>query len=122
MTMVRKILAEEGVVGFARGIGAAVYGNYCGGFILVLLYKYFKMKLPESPARNMLAASIAEAATIVYKFPLDLVKCRIQSVNYIFKYSNWRHGLMKEFRQNGIKGLYKGVFPYFLTGTSFKAL
>jgi len=43
-------------------------------------------------------------------------------VNYTFKYTNWTHGLGKEYRKNGIKGLYSGVLPYLLTYTTFTAL
>jgi len=34
----------------------------------------------------MLAGSAAQAMTLVVQYPYDLVKCRLQSVNYVFKY------------------------------------
>jgi len=43
-------------------------------------------------------------------------------VNYVFKYSNWTHGIGKEYKLNGIKGLYNGVAPYLVTYTIFTAL
>ena len=56
--------------------------------------------------RIVIAGFIAETIAIVFKFPFDLIKCRLQSVNYIFKYNNWTHGLQKEFRNNGFWSLY----------------
>lgn len=124
LTMVRKIFAAEGVVGFGRGIGAAVYGNYSAGFIYFVFYKWLKNNMPElrGGCKQLIAGFVAEATAIMFKFPFDLVKCRLQSVNYIFKYSSWSHGIAKEYKTNGIPGLYNGVFPYLLTYCSFTAL
>jgi hypothetical protein len=123
MTMVRKIWAAEGVVGFGRGIGAAVYGNYTAGFLYFVFYKWLKNTMPELGGfKALIAGFVAETVAILYKFPFDLVKCRLQSVNYIFKYSDWTHGIQKEYGMNGVKGLYVGVFPYLLTYTTFTAL
>ncbi len=123
-TMVRKIWAQEGVTGFGRGIGAAIYGNYSSGFIYFVLYKYLKTNIPDyfGNLRLLVAGFVAETIAIIFKFPFDLVKCRLQSVNYIFKYSDWTHGLKKEFRNNGIGSLYQGVVPYLITYTTFTAL
>lgn len=124
MTMVRKIWAQEGVTGFGKGIGAAVYGNYSSGFIYFVLYKYLKTNMPDyfGNLRMVVAGFFAETVAIIFKFPFDLIKCRLQSVNYIFKYNNWTHGLRKEFRNNGFLSLYQGVFPFLLTYTTFTAL
>ena len=119
MTMIRKILAEEGVRGFGRGFGAAVYGNYSVGFIYFFAYKWLKTNMPQWSGKNLISAAIAETVAMALKFPFDLVKCRMQSVNYIFKYANWFHGLRKEFNTNGVKGLYQGVFPFWLTYCTF---
>lgn len=123
MTMVRKIWASEGVVGFGRGIGAAVYGNYTAGFLYFVFYKWLKNNMSELGGfKALIAGFIAETTAILIKFPFDLIKCRLQSVNYIFKYSDWTHGIRKEYRLNGVTGLYSGVFPYLLTYTTFTAL
>ena len=34
----------------------------------------------------LLAAFSTEVLTLSVKFPYDLIKCRLQSVNYVFKY------------------------------------
>lgn len=78
MTMVRKIWAAEGVVGFGRGIGAAVYGNYMAGFLYFVCYKWLKNNMPELGGfKAFCAGFIAEIIAILFKFPFDLVKCRL---------------------------------------------
>jgi hypothetical protein len=122
-TMVKRIWATEGTMGFARGLGAAVYGNYTCGFIYFYIYKWLKNNMPElGGAKAFLAGFMAETCAIMYKFPFDLIKCRLQAVNYVFKYKNWTHGFEKEFGKNGIGGFYNGVLPYLLTYTTFTAL
>jgi hypothetical protein len=121
--MIHNIYATEGVIGFGRGIGAAVYGNYTSGFLYFTLYKFFKTTLPELGGyRAFVSAFIAEIAAILYQFPFDLIKCRIQAVNYSFKYSSWQHGMQKEFTCNGVRGLYTGLPPYLLTYSIFAAM
>jgi hypothetical protein len=78
MTMVRKIYTAEGVVGFGRGIGAAIYGNYSCGFIYFVLYKWLKNNMPELGGfKALVAGFVAETTAILFKFPFDLIKCRI---------------------------------------------
>lgn len=76
--MIHKIWQAEGIIGFGRGIGAAIYGNYTSGFLYFTLYKYLKMTLPEFGGyRAFISAFIAEIVAILYQFPFDLIKCRI---------------------------------------------
>lgn len=121
--MVKKIWATEGVYGFGRGIGAAVYGNYSSGLLYFTIYKYLKTTMPELGGfRPLIAAFLAELVAIMYQFPFDLIKCRLQAVNYNFKYSSWQHGFQKEFMNNGVRGLYTGLPPYLVTYSLFAAM
>ena len=47
---------------------------------------------------------LAETSAIIIKFPFDLIKCRLQSVNYIFKYQDWTHGLRVEYKSGDAWG------------------
>ena len=86
-----------------------------------MIYEQFGVE--TNPTIVFLTASIvAEMLTIIVHFPYDLVKCRLQSKNNIFKYKNLPHAFRKEINQNGIGGLYKGSFPFLLTYTSFVAI
>ena len=120
---------KEGPQGFTKGLSACFYGSIFSGFVYFFLYKKIKLSLYDyfegniSPVIVFLVASmIAEIFTIVVHFPYDLVKCRLQSKNNIFKYKNLPHAFKQEIGQNGIAGLYNGSFPFFITYTSFVVL
>ena len=68
------------------------------------------------------ASIVAEMLTISVHFPYDLIKCRIQSKNYIFKYKNLPHAFKKEIKNNGFFSLYQGAFPFLLTYVTFVSL
>lgn len=127
--MVSKIWAKEGLYGFGKGFSACFYGAVFGGFAYFCMYKTLKARmvkyLPESLDVSLVFAAAgmsAEATTIILKYPYDLIKCRLQSVNFIFKYQNLPHAFKSEVRKNGLKSLYDGVAPFLLTYTTFMAL
>lgn len=129
MSMVNKIWAKEGIVGFGRGFSACFYGSAVGGFLYFCLYKTLKGHmgdyLPKTWDIGLVYATAAltsEALCLGVKYPFDLIKCRLQSVNYIFKYQNLVHAFKKEIKNNGVKSLYEGAAPFLLTYTSFIAL
>ena len=102
-SMVRKIYQAEGIYGFSRGFSAMFYGSVICGFIYFAGYKYLKTYFQErvGPDTNpavvfFLASFIAEFFTLIVYYPYDLVKCRLQSKNYHFKYRNIPHAFRKE--------------------------
>ena len=50
-------------------------------------------------------------------YPFDLVKCRLQSGHYQFKYRNIPHAFAKEIKQGSILSLYRGSLPFLTTYT-----
>jgi Mitochondrial carrier protein len=91
--MIHKIYKKEGLVGFGKGFSAAFYGAAIYGFAYFSIYKvlksYFKDKFGDKVDMAicyLIASFTTEALTLIVKFPYDLIKCRLQSVNYIFKY------------------------------------
>ena len=52
------------------------------------------------------SAFVSEFLTLLVYYPYDLIKCRLQSRSYKFKYNNLVHAFRKEFKQGGIRGLY----------------
>ena len=91
--MVSRIWAKEGLAGFGRGFSACFYGSAVAGFTYFALYKFLKDVYKELFGNNIdmafiyLAASLtAESLTLSVQYPYDLIKCRLQSVNYVFKY------------------------------------
>ena len=115
--------------GFGRGFSACFYGSIFCGFSYFFLYKSIKLQLYETlgtdinPTYVFLSASvIAEIFTLLVHFPYDLIKCRLQSKNYIFKYKNLPHAFSKEIKSNGVTSLYQGAFPFLVTYVTFIAL
>lgn len=101
--MVKNIYAKEGIQGFSRGFSACFYGSIACGFIYFALYKLFKLYFREFFGETyniawtfFMASFVAEFFTLIVYYPYDLVKCRLQSKNYIFKYRNIPHAFKKE--------------------------
>ena len=129
LSLVSKIWAKEGIIGFGRGFSAAFYGGLFSGFIYFSLYKIFKQYFGAKFENKvdvgwlcLLSSFCAELITLTIKYPFDLVKCRLQSVNNIFKYKNLTHAFRKEIKNNGIRSLYEGCVPFLLTYCTFVAL
>jgi Mitochondrial carrier protein len=122
MKIVQKIYAKEGIKGFSKGFSACFYGSVFCGFIYFSLYKMFKGYFKEffDPSTNVaavyfVASFVAEFFTLLVYYPYDLIKCRLQSKNYFFKYRNLPHAFRKEISEGSIFSLYKGSFPFLVT-------
>ena len=120
--MVRKIYAKEGVYGFLKGFSACYYGSVVCGFLYFSLYKLFKIYFKDlfGDQYNIawtyfMASFAAEFFTLIVYYPYDLIKCRLQSKNYVFKYRNIPHAFRKEIEQGSIINLYRGSFPFLIT-------
>ena len=127
--MISKIYLKDGVQGFGKGFSACFYGAAIYGFTYFAIYKvlkgFFKDRFGDKvdfAICYLLAAFVTESLTLVFKFPFDLIKCRLQSVNQIFKYKSLPHAFTKEITTNGIGSLYSGSLPYFATYATFVTL
>lgn len=112
--------------GFSRGFSAMFYGSVICGFIYFAGYKFLKTYFQEyfgansNPALVFFVASfIAEFFTLLVYYPYDLIKCRLQSKNYHFKYRNIPHAFRKEISQGSIFSLYRGSLPFLVTHCLF---
>ena len=126
---VRQIYTKEGVYGFGRGFSACFYGSIFCGFSYFYLYKLVKHQLHDRFGEKInpnlvfiLAAIVAESLTLLVHFPYDLIKCRLQSKNFHFKYKNLPHAFSKEVRNNGVMSLYQGALPFFFTYVGFMTM
>jgi len=128
-SLVNKIWAKEGLYGFGKGFSACFYGAVFSGFLNFAIYKGLKGVFRDNFGSNMdiafcymLAGSTAQAMTLLVQYPYDLIKCRLQSVNYIFKYQNLPHAFRKEVKKQGLGSLYQGSSAFLLTYSVFQAL
>lgn len=125
MGMASKIYAQEGIYGFSKGFSACYYGSIACGFIYFSLYKLLKTEFRNVFGDNQSLATtcfvssfFAEMITLFVYFPYDMVKCRLQSRNNIFKYKNLVHAFKTEVQKEGIQGLYRGALPFLITYTT----
>lgn len=102
-TMISKIYTQDGLKGFGKGFSATFYGGIIYGFCYFTIYKmikgYFKDHFDGTVDLGvcyLLASFTTEVLTLSVKYPYDLFKCRLQSVNYIFKYQSLPHAFRKE--------------------------
>lgn len=121
LKMVRMIYLKEGLYGFSKGFSACFYGSIFCGFIYFSLYKLFKIHFKEwfGEGYNIawtffMASFVAEFFTLFVYYPYDLIKCRLQSKNYIFKYRNLPHAFQQEM-QKSVFSLYQGSLPFLVT-------
>ena len=128
-SMINKIYRKEGIIGFGKGFSAAFYGAAIYGFSYFVIYKMIKSYLAEKfegkvdmAVCYVLAAFVTECLTLSVKFPYDLIKCRLQSVNYVFKYQNLVHAFKKEIKKDGLKSLYRGSMPFLAMYATFVTL
>lgn len=84
--------------------------------------EYFENTGIDLAVVYLLAAFSTEVLTLSVKFPYDLIKCRLQSVNYVFKYQNLPHAFKKEIKNNGVLSLYRGSMPFLATYASYVTL
>ena len=111
--VIKHIYRHEGVYGFFRGFSAMFYGSVFCGFIYFSLYKFFKGVFKDLYGENFniawtffTASFVAEFFTLLVYYPYDLIKCRLQSSDFQFKYKNLVHAFSKEIRQNSFLSLY----------------
>ena len=60
---------------------------------------------------SMTAGSIAGAVTVLANQPIDVVKSNMQSVNGMIRYSSSIDCFQKIWKEEGVKGLYRGLVP-----------
>ena len=125
--MVKKVLKEEGIQGLFKGYTACYYSSILYGYVYFYLYKGVKGYMKESEVyRNSShsaslraliyasASTIAEIISLFIYYPWELVKIRLLTRNDVFKYESVSDAFVKITRNDGIRGLYRGVNYFFL--------
>lgn len=97
------------------------------GYIYFSMYKGIKFHLKEkdlfkthkesTSAKALVYATsstIAEITALCVYYPFELVKIRLLTRNDHFGYTSVTNAFYKIWKNDGIKGLYRGVFTFFL--------
>ncbi|KAI8596543.1 mitochondrial carrier domain-containing protein, partial [Dissophora ornata] len=126
-TMVLIYTKEGGVVGLYRGLGPTLMG--VAPYVALNFQAYEVLRAYLTPpgetspsvSRKLLCGAAAGSFAQTVTYPLDVLRRRMQvtqmaSVSY--KYSSTWDGVKKILKQEGVRGLYKGMVPNYLKGNA----
>ena len=122
--MVKRIVRSEGIRGLYKGYSATYYSTIFYGYLYFYVYKGLKVQMkerfePESAgsfaAIYASASTIAEIVALVIYYPFELVKCRLLTRNDHYRYYSVSDAFYKILHQDSVRGLYRGLFAFFLT-------
>ncbi|CAL9771804.1 unnamed protein product [Musa acuminata subsp. burmannicoides] len=128
----QKILQTEGLLGFYRGNGASVARIVPYAALHYMAYEQYRrwiiLGFPDvgkGPVLDLVAGSIAGGTAVIFTYPLDLVRtklayqvvgpARLKNKGPYHSSEQVYRGILdcilKIHRQNGLRGLYRGVGP-----------
>ncbi|KAL1924665.1 uncharacterized protein VTP21DRAFT_4319 [Calcarisporiella thermophila] len=127
-----RIWREEGIRGLYRGLGPTVFGYLPTWAIYFSAYDFSKTRIAQYLGRgggggdwvvHILGAMIAGATSTTLTSPLWVIRTRLmtQSDYTSYRYRSTLHAFMSIFRDEGIRGFYKGLGPS-LIGVSHVAV
>ncbi|PFH45635.1 hypothetical protein AMATHDRAFT_8874 [Amanita thiersii Skay4041] len=119
LTIIRDTLKTKGVKGLYSGCTALVIGNATKAGVRFVSYDHFKQKLADSEGkvsapRSLLAglgAGMMEAIFAVT--PSETIKTKLidDSKRPVPQYRGLIHGTTSIVKQEGLSGIYRGLFP-----------
>ncbi|CAL9125929.1 unnamed protein product [Musa acuminata var. zebrina] len=128
----RKILQTEGLLGFYRGNGASVARIVPYAALHFMAYEQYRRwiilgfpNIGKGPVLDLISGSIAGGTAVIFTYPLDLVRTklayqvvgssRLKNRGPYHSSEQVYHGILdcilKMYRKNGLRGLYRGVGP-----------
>ncbi|KAF9954117.1 hypothetical protein BGZ65_004233 [Modicella reniformis] len=114
---------EGGVVGLYRGLGPTLMG--VAPYVALNFQAYEVLRAYLTPpgetspsvVRKLLCGALAGSFAQTVTYPLDVLRRRMQVTQMAgvsYKYSSTWDGVKKIIRQEGVRGLYKGMVPNYL--------
>ena len=125
--VIKAIHKESGFKGFFKGLTASYIGC-TEGAIQWICYEKLKSKLLLNSIENnkeistieyFIAAAASKTIAILMTYPHEVVRTRLreQSVNGIFKYNGFISTLNTIAKEEGFKGLYRGMYVWIFLWT-----
>ncbi|CAL9061157.1 unnamed protein product [Musa banksii] len=128
----RKILQTEGLFGFYRGNGASVARIVPYAALHFMAYEQYRRwiilgfpNIGKGPVLDLISGSIAGGTAVIFTYPLDLVRTKLayqvvgssrlknrgpyHSSEQVYR--GILDCILKMYRKNGLRGLYRGVGP-----------
>lgn len=112
----RKIYMVEGAKGYFKGNGAQMVRIFPYAAVQFYSYDYYRLLLPrlagrESEPLRFLSGSLAGVSAVACTYPLDLVRARLAFQVETRYYTGIGNALSTIYREEGLRGFYKGVVP-----------
>lgn len=110
------IIREEGLRSLYYGIKPALLRQASYGTLKLGFYQYMKKLFLQRPedqklVYNIFFACVSGASANAICNPTDVLKVRMQSCQSDFKNKPMLHSFIDIYRKEGLKGLYRGVYP-----------
>ncbi|KAG8215431.1 mitochondrial tricarboxylate transporter [Butyriboletus roseoflavus] len=119
LTIIRTTVREKGVIGLYSGCSALVVGNAIKAGVRFVSYDHFKSILADSEGKvsapKSLVAGLGAGMTeaVIAVTPSETIKTKLidDAKRPSPQYRGLVHGTMSIVRQEGIAGIYRGLFP-----------
>ncbi|CAK7205950.1 mitochondrial FAD carrier protein flx1 [Sporothrix eucalyptigena] len=113
----RRVLAEEGLRGFYRGLGVSLIGVSHGAvqFAVYEPLKKFVLKSNGGKTSNestLIVSSVAKLVAGAVTYPYQVVRSRLQNYNAEARFGRGIAGVSRQlWREDGARGFYRGLVP-----------
>lgn len=130
---VKEVYSHYGLKGALRGLELSLILSFTG-VIQMYVYEgskllYDRLRLPESPLgeKSFICGALSKIFSIFLSYPITTLRTRIQQSQYINctssqKYKSLRDLAARTWREEGIRGLYKGMNANLLKGVTQKGI
>ena len=128
LKLIPKLVKDSKLKGLYRGLSPNFFGATGAWSLYFYLYTHYKSiignnKQKLEPFEHLLASALGGASTTLFTNPIFVVKTRMMTQNNrdSHAYKGLIDGISRIGREEGIKGLYRGIIPA-LFGVSHGAL
>lgn len=115
----REIFRSEGLHGFYRGLLPSLFG-VSHGALQFMIYEELKISRRRRKQRDLsssdfiILSGLAKVSAGSITYPYQVVRARLQMYDSGKIYNGAKDVIMKIWRQEGMKGFYKGLAPNLL--------
>ena len=119
---IKYVKSQYGLLGFFRGLRPASYKAFLGSGMSFYYLETFKSLITASSFfTNSIIAMVSRGLTIVSLSPLSIIKVRMEAPQAT-AYKSVSDGILRIYKEEGIKGYYKGLTSCLLRDLPFSGL
>ncbi|KAM6493261.1 mitochondrial tricarboxylate transporter [Amanita muscaria] len=130
IAIIRETIKTKGITGLYSGCSALIIGNATKAGVRFVSYDYFKSKLADSQGkvsapRSLLAGLGAGTMEAIFAVtPSETIKTKLidDSKRPNPRYRGLVHGTASIVREEGIRGIYRGLFPVMMRQSANSAV